>query len=266
MRFYFLIIFFISITLIAQTPQVYVQKVSSDTVGLYEKFEINISLENVSYTNPYNPDEVDLQAFFTAPSGKIWKIFGFYDDYNNVDQWKVRFAPNEIGTWDFYLTLNSTSGNTQSPDYSFQSIDSDHHGWIRVSPVNPHYFIYDDDTSFYGVGPYYPWNVNNSSTGLEQLEASGCNFWGYWNIMYDVGEIIESMNSGLGKYDQSKCGWIDQLITWSEDRNLKMMLAIWPHDLFCNSLSGWAKQWANNPYNTICDVNDIYEDETAWQY
>ena len=74
MRFYFLIIFFISITLIAQTPQVYVQKVSSDTVGLYEKFEINISLENVSYTNPYNPDEVDLQAFFTAPSGKILSL------------------------------------------------------------------------------------------------------------------------------------------------------------------------------------------------
>jgi len=60
--------------------------------------------------------------------------------------------------------------------------------------------------------------------------------------MYDVGGgIIESMTAGLGRYDQPKCGRIDQLIAWSEARNLKMMLAIWPHDLFCNSLVGCGK-------------------------
>ena len=248
----------------SQSPQVSVQSVNSESVGLYEKFEVNVCIENVNYSNAYDPNEVDLRAVFTAPSGKVWEIFGFYDNYNSVNQWKVRFAANEPGNWNYYLTLNSNSGQAQSAVSSFETVDSDYHGWIRVSPINRHYFIHDDGTPFYGVGPYYPWNVNNSSTGLGQLEASECNFWGYWNIMYDTGEIIESMNSGLSRYDQPKCGRIDQLIIWSEDRNLKMMLAIWPHDLLSNTV--WVHQWHQNPYNTICEVGEFFESEVAWDY
>jgi hypothetical protein len=248
----------------AQSPQIYVQSVNLETVGLYEKFEIIVAMENVSYTNPYNPNDVDLCAVFYAPSGKVWEIFGFYDNYNTVNHWKVRFAPNETGTWSYNLTLQSSSGQAQSSGYSFNVSESDYHGWIRISPSNPHYFIYDDGTPFYGVGPYYPWGVTNTSSGLGQLEASGCNFWGYWNIMYDTGEIIESINSGLGRYDQPKCGRIDQLINWSEERNLKMMLAIWPHDLLSNTV--WAHQWHNNPYKYVCDVEEFYKSEVAWSY
>ncbi len=264
MRFLVLILLFLAADLSAQAIDVSVQSFNSGTIGLYEKFEVVVALENVGYSNPYDPGEVDLRAVFTAPSGKVWEIFGFYDNFNHADHWKVRFAPNEVGKWNFYLTLKSGDGNDQSVVHSFDAVDSDYHGWIRVSPDNSHYFIHDDGTPFYGVGPYYPWNVSNSSTGLAQLEASGCNFWGYWNIMYDTGEIIESMNSGLGRYDQYKCGRIDQLINWSETRNLKMMLAIWPHDLLSNTV--WAHQWHQNPYNTICSVEDFYESEAAWQY
>ncbi len=261
---YFLSMLVLVTVCFSQTPQVSVQAVNSETVGLYEKFEIIVALENVSYANPFDPEEVDLHAVFTAPSGKIWNIFGFYDNYNNVQQWKVRFAPNETGTWQYHLTLESPSGDAESPVYTFYASASGFHGWIRVSPVNGHYFIHDDGTPFYGVGPYYPWGVTNTSSGLAQLEASGCNFWGYWNIMYDTGEIIESVNSGLGRYDQPKCGRIDQLINWSEERNLKMMLAIWPHDLLSNTV--WAHQWHRNPYKDVCDVEEFYESETAWTY
>ena len=248
----------------AQSPQVSVQAVNNQTVGKYEKFEVIVNLTNVRFSNPYNPNEVDLRAQFTAPSGKVWEIFGFFDNYQNAYKWKVRFAPNETGNWTYRLILQSPSGNARSEVYSFAVTGSQYHGWIRVSPVNPHYFIHDDGTPYYGVGPYYPWGVNNSSTGLAQLEASGCNFWGYWNIMYDTGEIIESINSGLGRYDQPKCGWIDQLISWSEQRGLKMMLAIWPHDLLSNTV--WAHQWHNNPYKNICAVEEFFESEVAWTY
>ncbi|MCP4414793.1 MAG: DUF5060 domain-containing protein, partial [Gammaproteobacteria bacterium] len=250
---------------ICQTPQVFIESVNSETLGLYEKFEIIVRIENVTYSNPYDPEQVDLRAEFTAPSGKVWEIFGFYDNYNDANQWKVRFAANETGSWSYHLVLQSVSGSANSPDSSFDVIDSDYHGWINVSAVNPHYFVHDDGTPYYAVGPYFPWRVNNSSTeGLAKLQVSGCNFWGYWNIMYDTGEIIESMNSGLGRYDQPKCGHIDKLINWSEDRGLKMMLAIWPHDLLSNTV--WAHQWHRNPYNTITGVEEFFESEIAWDY
>ena len=249
---------------ICQSPEVKIQSVNSETVGLYEKFEIHVGLENIGYNNPYDPEQVDLRAIFSSPSGNEWSIFGFYDDYQSTNQWKVRFAPNETGQWHYFLSVETPAGEGESSVATFDVEDSDYHGWIRVSPVNSHYFIYDDGKPFYGVGPYYPWQVNNGSSGLGLLEESGCNFWGYWNIMYDTGEIIESMNSGLGRYDQPKCGRIDQLITWSEERNLKMMLAIWPHDLLSNTV--WAHQWHQNPYNTICSVEEFFENELAWEY
>jgi hypothetical protein len=256
-------LFLVSVS-IAQAPQISALSVNSQNIALYDKFEAKVGLANVSYSNPYNPDDVDIRAVFTAPSGKTWEIFGFYDNYSNANAWKVRFAPNETGTWSYFLTLNSQNGPAQSADSTFEAVDSEYHGWIRVSPVNPHYLIYDDGRPFYGVGPYYPWNVTNTSTGLGQLEATGCNFWGYWNIMYDGGEIIESVNSGIGRYDQPKCGRIDQLIAWSEQRDLKMMLAIWPHDLLSNTV--WAHQWHRNPYKNVCAVEDFFESEVAWQY
>src|SRR3990170_3716579 len=47
-------------------------------IGLYEKFELNIDLR-ATFSNPFDPEEVDLWAEFTAPSGKVQKIWGFYN-------------------------------------------------------------------------------------------------------------------------------------------------------------------------------------------
>ncbi|MDZ7260938.1 MAG: DUF5060 domain-containing protein, partial [candidate division KSB1 bacterium] len=249
----------------AQLPQIAVLSTNADQVGLYEKFEAILLLQSTTYQNPYDPDQIDVRATFISPTGKIWEIFGFYDNYENRNQWKVRFSPNEIGTWKYTLKATDVNGTGSSQEYSFNAVASEYHGWLKVSPDNPHYLIHDDGTSFYGVGVAYPWGVNNGPTGLAQLEASGTNMFYYWNIMYETpATIIESMSSGLGRYDQAKCGRIDQILEWSEARGLKMMLSIWPHDLLSNTV--WVHRWDQNPYNQICDVKEFYGSEQAWAY
>src|SRR3990170_3995340 len=64
-------------------------------VGMYEKLELNIDLR-ATYSNPFDPDEVDLWAEFTAPSGKVQKIWGFYNPARWASAWMVRFAPTEV--------------------------------------------------------------------------------------------------------------------------------------------------------------------------
>jgi hypothetical protein len=247
-------------------PDVDVESFNTQQVGLYEKLELILSLENASYTNPFDPAEIDIQARFLSPTGREWNVFGFYDNFESRNQWKVRFSPNEAGEWQVVLSATDINGTGESPAYLFTAVNTDYHGWLRTSPDNPHYLIHDDGTSFYGVGAYYPWGVTNSSTnGLGLLEASGANLFGYWNIMYgNEGNILESLQSGLGRYDQPRCGRIDALLQWAEIRNLKMMFAIWPHDLLSNTV--WAHQWHQNPYNRICDVNEFYSSNTAWTY
>lgn len=247
-----------------ELPHVEVISTNATQVGLYEKFEA-VFLLHATYQNPYDPDEIDVRARLISPSGKTWEIFGFYDNYQNRDQWKIRFSPNEVGTWRYTVQATDMYGTGQSEEYTFEAISSSHHGWIKVSPYNSHYLMHEDGASFYGVGPYYPWSVNNGPTGLGALEAYAANQFGYWNITYGgEGNLIESLDSGLGRYDQNKCGRIDQILEWAESRNLVMMFAIWPHDLL--SATVWAHIWHLNPYNQICDVRDFYGSEEAWKY
>ncbi len=256
-----------TLKLAVKSPSIDVASVNTKTVALYEKFEISVSISDVDFSNPYDPSEVDLRCIFDSPSGKQWELFGFYDDYQDRNEWKVRFAPNETGNWTYTLKLIHSGGTIESTSNGFEAVQSDHDGWIRVSQKNPHYFEHDNGKSYYGIGPYYPWGVSNSNNGLGLMEDSGANLFGYWNIMYG-GEsgIIESIGSGLGRYNQNKCGRIDQLIQWAEERNMKMMLAIWPHDLLCETLGGWAKQWDSNPYQYITTSADFYGSQEAWEY
>ena len=247
------------------TPTIAVLSTNTNQVGLYEKFEAILLLQGAVYQNPYDPEEIDVRATFRSPTGKSWEIFGFYDNYNNRNQWKVRFSPNEIGIWNYLLQATDTSGTGYSEEYTFEAVASAYHGWLRASSDNPHYVMHDDGTSFYGVGVSYPWSVNNGSSGLASLEASGANMFYYWNSTYDMGlGLIESINSGLGRYDQPKCNRIDQILEWSEARGLKMMLSIWPHDYLDASV--WQKRWDQNPYNQIISAVEFYASEEAWIY
>ena len=43
-----------------------IQPITPTSVGLYEKFELIVDLE-ATYSNPFDPDQVDLWAEFTVP-------------------------------------------------------------------------------------------------------------------------------------------------------------------------------------------------------
>jgi hypothetical protein len=267
----FLIVYLVVILLAFQLKavEISVDSVSSSTVGLYEKFEIYVALDAV-YSNPYDPEEIDVRAVFTSPAAQQWTINGFFDNYNSASKWKVRFSPNETGTWTYRLIATDIGGTDSSDASIFEATSSGYHGWIRVSPDNPRYLMHDDGTSFYGVGVYYPWGVNNGTGGLGKFTTYGMNIFGYWNSTYDGSGNgggyyqIEDFRTGIGIYNQNKCARIDELLTWSEGRDIKMMFAIFPHDIL--SATVWSTDWDHNAYSTICDADDFYGDSLAWEY
>ena len=52
----------------AEPPAVVSVEANAEQVGLYEKVELRLDLD-ASFTNPFDPDQIDLCAEFTAPSG-----------------------------------------------------------------------------------------------------------------------------------------------------------------------------------------------------
>jgi hypothetical protein len=230
-------------------------------VGRYEKLELTVGLE-AAFANPYDPGEIDLSAEFASPSGKLWKINGFYDG----SAWKIRFAANETGEWSCLVEATDKTGTGRSKPCGFTCGASANHGWVRVAP-NHRYLARDDGSSFYGVGACYPWG--NTLGGFDRMQALGFNTYVYWNGTYDReggGNLIESTNSGLGRYDQAKCARLDQLIMASEERGLGMILVIWPHDYLSEGMRGWPAGWSKNPYHNITTSRDFYSDTNAWAY
>lgn len=90
------------------------------------------------YKNPFL--EVDVKAEFNGPDGRQIKLLGFWDGEKN---WKARFVPTAIGTWDYKITSNtSDSGLTAEGTIECIPYDGDldiyKHGFLKVGPQGRH--------------------------------------------------------------------------------------------------------------------------------
>ncbi len=244
-------------------PEVTVSKISIAKVKKYEKFEILIELQNVAIENPFDPEEIDLFAIFHSPSGKEIRINGFYDNYEDADQWKIRFSPNETGTYKYQVFVENNGKKGNSDSHSFEAINSEHSGWIKQSEVNPRYFAHDDGSTYFAVGVYSPWR--NNQERFDTYVKHNANLFAIWDIGY--GGFVNGtgiIEEELGRYNQLKCGRIDSLLKILEKDDIKLMFAIWPHDLFSKTV--WAAEWDKNPYRHLIDVADVYKDSLVWEY
>jgi hypothetical protein len=244
-------------------PSVSVRKANIETVKKYEKFELLLDLKNVEIDNPYDPEDIDVYAIFRTPSGKSIRINGFYDNYSNEDQWKLRFSPNETGRYEYQLFVEDEGKKGSSEKGFFNATASDHSGWIKPSTVNPRYFQHDDGSTWFAVGVYSPWR--NNKERFDTFAKYNANLFAIWDIGY--GGFVNGtgiIEEELGRYNQEKCGRIDSLLSILEKDDIKLKFAIWPHDLF--SATVWAAQWEKNPYRHLIDVEEVYSDPLVWEY
>jgi len=101
--------------------------------------------------------------------------------------WKIRFAPQETGTWRYRLRATDGSGTTYYPAYgdlSFTVTSSDSHGFLRISSTDPGYFEFSDGTPFIGVGYNSGYERRRFSYAVDEemqrLEENRVNFLRIW--------------------------------------------------------------------------------------
>jgi len=260
-----IVLMLIASPIFAEPPSFNFIRPNTNQVGLYEKFELRISL-NAAFKNPFDPDEIDLTAEFTSPSGKLWNIYGFYNANGWNSIWMVRFSPDETGTWRYVLKAADSEGTAESEAGSFTAVSSGHHGFLSLSSNN-RYLRYEDGTSFYGVGLWYndsyeEFNQGSiTEEGLDNLKRRGANFISFFPTP------LETMGTGLGRYDQNRCGRLDQLFEWCEERDIHISWNIWFHSYISEAIWGGGNaRYRNNPYKLVCKAVDFYHDPTAWNY
>jgi hypothetical protein len=238
---------------------------NADTVGLYDKYELRLVVDAV-YENPFDPADISLEAVFRSPSGVEWRIVGFYNysEWNSL--WMVRFAPQETGQWQYRLELRDKTGATRSPEGNFTVVPSKSGGPIRVA-ANKRYLEYHNGKPFYGVGFWYndsytAFNKGRVDPGeLDRLKRLGVNFISTFITP------LETMGSGMGRYDQNICGRLDELLEMCEARDIQLSLNIWFHSYLSATVWGGGNvRWQTNPYQLVCEAKDFYSSEAAWKY
>jgi hypothetical protein len=120
-------------SLVLLLPTLWPSHVQADvrTVGQWDRFETSLHASK-TYEDPFR--DVTLAASFTSPTGRVIRIEGFYDGDGT---WRVRFMPDELGTWRYEMELGdraAASGGT------FECVASTIPGMLDVDAANPMWF------------------------------------------------------------------------------------------------------------------------------
>lgn len=135
--------------------------------GRWMKYEQTFQSDK-AYENPlYNVQKFVVR--FTAPSGKVQTISGFWDGDKT---WRVRFAPDEVGTWT-YLTECSDKENKglheQKGTFPCVQRASPHDIYTKggiIHPKGTYYLTHADGTPFFYTA-CTAWNGALKSTDAE---------------------------------------------------------------------------------------------------
>jgi len=248
----------------AAPPEIILIRTNADSIGLYDKFEISLNIK-AEFINPFNPGEIDIAAIFISPTGKQWNINGFYN-YSSGTVWKVRFSPSETGKWNYTIQVTDKNGKITSEPRVFTAFKSSNNGPLRVA-ANKRYLEYNNGSPFYGVGFWYNDNYTGFNSGqikaeeLDNLKKLGVNFISTYITP------LETLGSGLGRYDQNISGRIDDVLKICEDRDMQLSLNIWFHSYLSETVWGGGNiRWYTNPYQQITAPKDFYRSKEAWDY
>jgi len=242
----------------------------ADTVGKYEKFEVDLVLDKGSI----DPWEIEVFGNFTTPSGKNLQIEGFlYEESEGRGLWKVRFAPSEVGDYKYYIIVRGPeSDELVSDTRSFKSKPSDNPGYIRVNPKDKLHFQFDNGDPFFAIGINYdPWDLSlldeyPPDEVFQKMKQNGMNYarMRIPGIASTAPYALERKNLPLGHYDLTNARRFDQAIEYASKNGIYIMITFLTSQLF-NQEWGW---WDANPYNKVnggpCEAPiDFFTNPTA---
>jgi len=213
-----------------------------------------------TWDNPYDPDDIALDAQVVTASGRRYTLPGFFmvrhtalpDTESelmlseNAGQWKVRLAATEPGPMRITLTARDRSGTRvfALPQPVEVTGDRQAKGFVRVSRADPRYLAHDNGEGYVPIGHNVP--IYQGSNGmtvrkiLEKMAANGENWNRWWMSRSGLGIEWEPR---LGWYRQDAAAKLDGLLEDAGRLGMTYMLCMDTHQDFRQD------GWKANPYN-----------------
>ena len=257
-----ILIFLLSpVSFLSAQPAIDSVTASADTVGRYQKLELTVDLA-ASYSNPFNPEDVDLWAVFTSPLAEEYLVNGFWDGTD----WRIRFAAGDTGSWSHKVYLDDGTGLDSSSAGNFFCRSSPHRGWLRISSDDPHFLRHDDGSPFVGIGQCRCWSLGDVPAIFDDMSEHGMNTLVYWMPSWD--NMLVTLASGYDRYDTDHAARIDTVVDRCEAADILLALTIWNHDELRGAGHPWPRTYFDdyNPFHDLTDAAGFMTDSTSWTY
>lgn len=273
--------------------------ISRTQVPVYEKLEITFHLPE-NYSNPFSPEEVNVEGYFSTPDGKEIVVPGFYyQEYeaglsdgqeilapSGYPCWKVRFTPEKSGQYSCRIRVRDKSGEKESQKISFLAVESQKPGFVRISQIDRRYFQFSNGQWFYPVGLNIRSPTDTRYAALrrrpmepdsgtfyyenifKQMKESGQNFAEIWLANWFAAlEWIENRPGyrGIGFYNLRHAWKLDRILQLAEANSIYLQIVIINHgqlSTYCD------EEWHYHPYNEknggfLKSPEDFFTDQQA---
>ena len=263
------------------------QFIQLTSVQLWQRLEFCIT--NVpAATNPFDPEQIRLDATFTLPSGKIMTVPAFwYQGYQRglsggyeyltavgSPQWRLRFAPPEPGAYTVSLVIQTNNQPYGSPGVTNFTVpagaSSAGSGYVQVA-TNREYFQTSDGRALRLIGMNCGWPGGRGTYDYDDwfpaMQAAGMNFGRILVTPWSFG--LETDSDSLNHYRLDHAWQLDYVFQQAEQRNLRLELCIEFHLMLQPIPDIWGPDnyWQSNPYNATnggpCINQDAFFTDTV---
>ncbi len=269
----------------AGAPQIGKVRTLTRSPRAYALFEAAFSLPD-RYVNPFDPDEIDVNALVVTPSGATNVIDAFYymphyrleDELgepvepNGLPEWRIRYSPRETGVYSVTLRARDALGEvaaTNALRFTAAPANSDALRFVRVSQRDRRYFELDDGSLFYPIGhntrsatdarmdDKFPWVLrkDEGSTAyrryFKRMQEAGENMAEVWMSAWSLGlEWTEGVSGyhGANDYHMGNAWELDRVIDLAMQHRIYINLVLNYH----GRVSTWSDpEWHLHPYNKV---------------
>lgn len=243
--------------------------------------------------NPFDPDEVRLDATFVGPSGTRTTVPGFWhrefrrslvegaEVLQPVGEahWRVRYLPTEAGPHRLTLAVNA-SGVESSPSIAAtirfdvtRASAAERQGIVRVA-ADARWFETSDGQRLPLIGANVCWagprGTHDFDDWLPAGAAAGWNLARLWLSPWSIG--IEHEPGTLNRYDLEGAWQLDHVFELAERHGLYLLLSLDHHGMYMVDDPAWGGSnnfWrSHNPYSReqggpCADPNEFFTSPEA---
>jgi hypothetical protein len=194
----------------------------------WQKVEFRAEVKG-TYTTPFDAGQITVDAEIRSPSGREVQVPAFFypefapnGEAPAQVEWRIRFTPEEAGTYSTEIRARDRSGTVSSGRVSFAVAPAPDHGFLRVSKRDPHYFEFQDGTPYFAIGEnMVHGSLDDYSRWMTKLAANGGNYGRLW-MGYPAGLEV----APRGEYRLDIAWKFDKILELSEEHGIYQKICI----------------------------------------